>query len=163
MDSPTWPNELVMAATRYVRAPPEVAWAIMTDHPGYADVADNLSKVEVLSGDGLGMVRRCYDRRGRNWCETADLWRPGEAYGFRIHTEAPGYPYPLKALSGRWTLEPAADGVIVGIALRARPRLGAIGRLLLGSQRRSMQAVLESLLERWAQRMEAAAREAWAT
>jgi hypothetical protein len=157
MEQPRCPHELVMAATRKVRASPATAWAIMTDHAGYADVADNLSKVEVLHGEGLGMVRRCYDTRGRGWSETADLWRPQSAYGFRIHTEAPDYPYPLRALCGRWTLEPAEGGVLIGVSLHASPRFGALGRLLLGSQRRKMQAVLERLLDRWAERMEAGA------
>ena len=60
---------LLAKVKRAVRAPASTVWDVMTDHPGYADVASNISKVEVLSGDGLGMKRRCFGPKGENWSE----------------------------------------------------------------------------------------------
>ena len=59
-------GKLHASVKRTVRAPRATVWKVMTDHPGYAGVASNLSKVEVLSGDGLGMRRRCYGPKGES-------------------------------------------------------------------------------------------------
>lgn len=75
---------------RIIPIPPGVAWQVMTDHAGYADIADNLSKVEVVSGHGLGMLRRCY--------------------AFTLDTNAPDYPYPLTELKGTWRVEQVEQG-----------------------------------------------------
>lgn len=77
---------LTASVKRLVRAPASTVWNVMTDHPGYADVASNISKVEVLTGDGLGMQRQCYGPKGENWTETCDLFEPGKSFGFKIHT-----------------------------------------------------------------------------
>ena len=81
-------GKLHKTAFRIVPLEPEVAWQVMIDHEGYADVAYNLSKVEVVSGRGLGMCRRCYDTSGRGWGETCTLWEEGRAYAFSVDTHA---------------------------------------------------------------------------
>ena len=79
-------GQLHASVKRTVNAPTETVWEVMTDHPAYADVASNISKVETISGDGIGMKRRCYGPKGENWEETCDLFEPGKSFGFRIHT-----------------------------------------------------------------------------
>lgn len=148
-------GELHANVKRTVRAPTETVWQVMTDHPAYADVAGNISKVEVLSGDGLGMKRRCYGRKGENWEETCDLYEPGHAYGFRIHTEADDYPYPFAELSGRWSVEKLPAGSEFKIEIVAVIKGNAMSRWLFATMAKpQFKTILIDLADAWAKRME---------
>lgn len=147
-------GKLHATVKRTVRAPSETVWAVMTDHPAYADVAGNISKVEVLSGDGLGMMRRCYGPKGENWQETCDLFVPGHAYGFRIHTEADDYPYPFAELSGRWTVDKHPAGSEFEIEIVAEVKGNALSRWLFATMARpQFKTILIDLADAWAERM----------
>lgn len=141
--------------TRAVAAPTETVWAVMTDHPAYADVASNISKVELLSGDGIGMERRCYGPKGENWRETCDLFDPGRAYGFRIHTDAPDYPYPIAELQGRWSVVPKGTGSEFSIHIDAKPKGNFLMRSLFKmAAKRKFKPILIDLADGWSARME---------
>lgn len=152
-------GSLVATVERDVDAPASVAWQVMTDHPAYADVANNLSKVEMVEGDGLGMVRRCYGPKGENWTETCDLYEEGRSFGFTIHTDAPDYPYPLSQVQGRWSVVPKGEGARFDIHIRAVPKGGLFSRtLFVLVANRQFKAVLVDLADGWAERMEREAR-----
>lgn len=152
-------GSLVATVERDVDAPASVAWQVMTDHPAYADVANNLSKVEMVDGDGLGMVRRCYGAKGENWTETCDLYEEGRSFGFTIHTDAPDYPYPLSQVQGRWSVVPKGEGARFDIHIRAVPKGGLFSRtLFVLVANRQFKAVLVDLADGWADRMEREAR-----
>jgi hypothetical protein len=153
-------GQLHASVKRTVRAPTATAWKVMTDHPGYADVASNLSKVEVLSGNGLGMERRCYGPKGENWTETCDLHDPGRSFGFRVHTEAEDYPYPFAELSGRWSVEGHPEGAKFQIEIFGKLKGNAVSRWLFGTMAKpQFKTVLIDLADAWAERMEREARE----
>ncbi|MDX1746263.1 MAG: SRPBCC family protein, partial [Halobacteriales archaeon] len=67
---------------RNVDAPVSVVWDVISDQDLYADAAPNLMAVEILEGEGTGMVRRCVDTDGNAWTETCVAWE--ENQGFRI-------------------------------------------------------------------------------
>ncbi|MEO1247563.1 MAG: SRPBCC family protein [Pseudomonadota bacterium] len=146
---------LIATVRRAVDAPPETVWGVMTDHPGYADVASNISRVEVLSGEGIGMQRRCYGRKGESWAETCDLFEDGRSFGFKVHTEAPDYPYPISGLEGRWSVEPKGAGAEFSIDIEAKPKGGFVSRTLFSSMaKRQFKAVLIDLADAWSRKME---------
>lgn len=148
-------GKLYATVKRSVRAPKETVWDVMTDHPAYADVADNISKVEVLSGEGLGMKRRCYGPKGENWEETCDLFEPGHSYGFRIHTEADDYPYPFAELTGRWTVKDHSVGSEFDIEIVATLKGNAASKWLFATMAKpQFKAILIDLADAWADRME---------
>lgn len=152
-------EKLQASVKRTVQAPSDVVWAVMTDHPAYADVADNITKVEVLSGDGLGMTRRCYGPKGENWEETCDLFEPGHAYGFRIHTEAEDYPYPFAELTGRWRVEEHPVGSEFHIDIVATLKGNAFSNWLFATVAKpQFKTILIDLADAWAARMEREAR-----
>lgn len=153
-------GKLYATVKRSVKAPNETVWAVMTDHPAYADVADNIAKVEVLSGEGLGMKRRCYGPKGENWEETCDLYEPGHAYGFRIHTEADDYPYPFAELSGRWSVEARQDGSEFDIEIVALLKGSALSKwLFVAMAKPQFKSILIDLADAWAERMEREAKQ----
>ncbi|MEM9632977.1 MAG: SRPBCC family protein [Pseudomonadota bacterium] len=150
---------VIASVRRAVTAPASAVWNVMNDHPGYADVADNLSKVEVLSGDGEGMQRRCYGPKGEHWTETCDLFEDGQSFGFRIHTDAPDYPYPIEDLKGRWSVKPIADGAEFSIDITARPKGNFLMRFLfLLAAKQQFKGILINLADKWSERMEREAR-----
>jgi ribosome-associated toxin RatA of RatAB toxin-antitoxin module len=140
---------------RAVAAPPATVWQVMTDHPGYADVAENLSKVEVLSGQGKGMLRSCYGVKGENWTETCDTFEDGKSYGFKVHTDAPDYPYPFENLQGHWSVAPLECGAEFAINITAKPKGNFLTRtLFMTIARLRSKAVLIDLADAWSDRME---------
>ena len=144
---------------RTVNAPADAVWTVMSDHPGYADVASNISKVEVLSGDGIGMQRRCYGPKGESWRETCDLFEEGKAFGFKIHTDADDYPYPISDLQGRWAVMPKGAGSEFSIDISAKPKGGFFKRALFRmAAMRTFKSILIDLADAWADRMEKQAR-----
>lgn len=146
---------IVASVSRKVDAPASVVWDVMTDHPGYAKVASNIAKVEVIAGDGLGMQRRCYGPKGENWSETCTLYEPGQAYGFLVHTEADDYPYPISELTGTWSVDEHPDSSEFHIEILARPMGNAVTRMLfVAAAKRQFKAVLIDLADAWAARME---------
>jgi len=146
-------GNLYQTASCIVPVSPRVAWQVMTDHEAYGDAADNLMKVEVLSGQGVGMRRRCYNTNGGGWSETCTLWDEGREYAFRVHTEAPDYPYPLKQLSGTWRVDPVPQGSRVSLEFLARAKGGILGRMMLRLLARPAEQSCRRLLKRWAAMM----------
>ncbi|MEQ8403131.1 MAG: SRPBCC family protein [Silicimonas sp.] len=152
-------GKIMAAVSRTVNAPADVVWRVMNDHPGYADVAGNLSRVEVVTGGGLGMQRRCYGPKGENWLETCDLYEDGHAFGFRIHTEAEDYPYPMSDLQGKWSVEDNGNRSKFAILIEAEPKGNLMTQTLFKmAAKRQFKVILIDLADAWAARMEREAR-----
>lgn len=152
-------NGLISAHVRRdVAAPTNVVWRIITDHPGYADVADNLSRVELVSGHGLGMKRRCFGLKGEHWEETCTAHQDGVAFAFHVHTDARDYPYPISDLTGRWSVIQTEAGSQFAIDIRARPGGNLLQRTVFSLvAQRQFKKVLIDLADAWALRMESEA------
>lgn len=148
-------DKLVAILTQPVNASKPTIWQVMTDHPGYADVADNLSKVEVLSGEGLGMQRRCAGPKGESWGETCDHFVEGQSFGFRVHTDAPDYPYPFAAIHGEWRIVDLDDGAGFEIEIHITPKGSWFSKLMIRLVAvPKFKSVLLTLGQGWAARME---------
>ncbi|MFY0595345.1 MAG: SRPBCC family protein [Cognatishimia sp.] len=148
---------LVASTRRKVKAPQNVVWQIINDHPAYADVADNISKVEVIEGDAIGMQRRCYGPHGENWTETCDLYEEGRLYGFTVHTEADSYPYPFETVQGRWSVNGEGTDSEFLIEIFVKAKGNAFARAMFNKLAPSkFSGLLERLGDRWADRMEKA-------
>lgn len=138
-----------------VDASADAAWRVMTDHEAYADVADNLSKVEVLQGEEHGMRRKCYGTKNESWTERAHIWEEGRRFGFIIDTGAPDYPYPLETLAAVWSVEPdGIDRSTVTMAFEVTPQASLKGGVFMALSTLMFPKVIDKLLGRWAVRME---------
>ena len=143
---------------RDVNAPAEDAWSVVSDVGGYAEFASTLHRSEVVSGSGLGMVRRCEDADGICWTETCARWEPGRGYAFEVDTTAPGYPLPLRTMRGDFEVDALGDRrsrVRIRFAFSARG--GALTELLLASVFAARgDHLVGDVLRRWAERIERA-------
>jgi len=149
-------GSILLEAKRVLNASPAVAWKIMTEHEAYADVADNLAKVEVLQGDGLGMSRQCTSIKGEVWTEQANVWEPGKQFGFSVNTKEMSYPYPLDKLSGLWSVKTLANNQCeITMAFNVTPLANAKGRMFAFLMCNLFAPGVDRLLGRWAEKMEA--------
>ena len=145
---------LEIKVRRQTTASKDAVWQVMTDYPRYADVADNLSRVEVLGGEGRDTRRKCYGPKGESWSETCDLYREGEIYGFHVHTDAADYPYPFKAVQGRWSVVAVAGGAEFTVQIHVQPKNGLTKLMISTLGYRNVRTLMINLAEAWARRME---------
>lgn len=113
---------------RWLAAPPDVVWEVVSDVAHFAEVAPNLSRSEIVSGTGLGMRRRCYDLLGRGWSETCVAWEDRRRYSFRVDTK--DYPYPLTHMQGTWEIEEQPQGTLLRMRFEYQLKYGLLGRWL---------------------------------
>ena len=132
---------------RRVAAPPSAVWPLLTDHELYGRLAPNLSRVEVVDGEGVGMQRRCHDSLGRGWNETCTLWDEGHEHGVEVDTS--DYPYPLKVMRGRWGVEPDADGSLIIMHFEFVPRPGVVGAIFAALMLVGFRPVMGRIMRGW--------------
>jgi len=99
-------GEQHFTAERIIQAPKDKVWLVISDVGNYHEVtAPNISHVEIVEGNGLGMKRVCSAPDGSSWEETCTLWKHGEEFQFVVNTQKEDYPFPLKSLAGSWKVE----------------------------------------------------------
>ncbi len=79
-------------------------WKLISDVGNYHLVAPNIDTVEIISGEGEGMLRKCSHQKD-SWTESCSLWVEEQEYAFEVDTSDPDYPYPFKKLKGSWSLD----------------------------------------------------------
>ena len=144
-----------MTFSRIIDAPRQKTWEAISDVANYHEVAPNIDNVEMVSGQGEGMVRKC-SHGSDSWTETCTLWDEGNAFHFEVNTGAPDYPYPFDYLKGHWKLEQMRDSrtkIILIFVFRYRRKfqnwlIHPILRVKFGK-------TLEQLLNNWQDQMEA--------
>lgn len=95
---------------RTINADKEMVWKVVSDVSNYHRVAPNIDAVEIISGQGEGLVRSC-THGSASWTEVATLWEEGEQYSFQVRTEAKDYPFPLSHLTGNWKVEEVSEAM----------------------------------------------------
>ena len=142
--------------SRVFDAPPDLVWAVITDTDLYADVAPNLSRVEVLEGEGEGMVRECADTDGKAWTETCTVWEPERRYAVEVHVEESPVHRPLfHSFAGEWAMEARPDGVCVTMTFDYEPRYGPFGWVLGKVGEREGKRLTGAIFDGWAREIEA--------
>jgi uncharacterized protein YndB with AHSA1/START domain len=138
------------STSRLYAAPPEAVWAVVSDPDLYAAVAPNLSRVDVLDGEGEGMVRECADTDGRTWTETCTAWEPGRRYAVKVHVDDSPVHRPLfHSFAGEWALTPSDDGVLVTMTFDYEPRCGPLGRLIDRFVDRQARQLTAAIFDGW--------------
>ena len=149
---PRWRRpRLEVVETRLMRAPADVAWALVGDLPAYGEVAPSLAATTVVEGAGVGMRRRCELPRGGAWEETCVAWNDDSDYELEVDTST--YPVPLRqmlrAVRGRWSVRPAgAERSLVTMRLAMALTLAAWP--LKPYLRRRLARETKAILDSWA-------------
>lgn len=130
-----------------VTAPASAVWPLLSDHELYGRLAPNLSRVEVLGGEGEGMRRRCHDSLGRGWNETCTLWDDGREFAVEVDTS--DYPYPLAQMRGRWTVDPDGEGSRISMHFEFTPSPGVAGGAFAAIMLLAFRPVLRRIMRGW--------------
>ncbi len=92
---------------RVVQAPKEKVWEVISDVGNYEHVTTAaISRVDILEGSGVGMIRECADEKGKSWQETCTIWEPGKRFRFVVDTHHPDFDLPFDEIAGTWSLHP---------------------------------------------------------
>jgi len=135
---------------RTVDAPIAVVWDVITDHELYAEAAPNLSTVEVVEGEGDGMIRRCVDTDGNEWTESCNRWEEERGYAVTVHVEHSDFHRRLfTRFEGEWRLSEHDDGVRITIAFEFEPRYGPVGSLISKFFAYKAPGIIEPIFDRW--------------
>lgn len=132
---------------RRIDAPADVVWSIVSDHDLYGRLAPNLSRVEVLSGSGPTVRRRCVSASGSAWEESCVLYDVGHQHA--VEVDAQTYPYPLALMRGLWRVEPSAGASIVEMRFAYRAQPGLRGALFTLIMRPAFTLALQRIFKGW--------------
>ncbi len=135
-----------------VNVSPVDLWPVITDHQLYAELAPNLSRVELAptGPDASAYWRRCWDVRGKHWDETLRTWEPPYAYAVDVATTAGDYPYPLTELRGLWSvIDSDTGGATITMRFEFRPRSGLAGAAFATLLSRSAPGMMRRIIDGW--------------
>jgi ribosome-associated toxin RatA of RatAB toxin-antitoxin module len=139
-------------ASRAYDAPADVVWAVVTDPDVYAEVAPNLSSVEILDGAdaGAGMVRECVDTRGNEWTESCDYWNAGRGFGVVVDVETSAFHRPwFSRFEGRWELTERDGEVLVTVRFDFDAKYGPLGGILTRYLQYRTPPLVEAIFDGW--------------
>jgi len=137
---------------RQIAAPKEIVWKHISQVGEFHHIATGLHEVKILSGDGLGMVRRCTDKEGKSWNETCILWDPGKSFIFEVDTKAKDYPLPMDRITGTFTIEsvdPINSTIVVRFDFKMKWQYKAISWLFGRKMKEQSDKNSKEMLDNW--------------
>jgi hypothetical protein len=147
VEGDTTMTAITFSADRIVDEQPDVVWRLVQDHAAFAEIG-GLALVEVISGEGTGLIRRCTNHRGDSWDETCTQHVEGRRYQMTVDVST--YPrllrWTFRRFSGTWEVTAAEAGSKLRVMFEADTRLPPpLARLL----RRSGTTQVERMLDRY--------------
>jgi uncharacterized protein YndB with AHSA1/START domain len=131
-------------------APRTVVWDVITDPDVYEAVAPNLAAVEIIEGDGEGMVRKCTDTNGNSWTETCHTWKPEQGFAVTVDTETSEFHKRLfTRFEGEWRLSTGDNGVVATIQFDYDTKYGPFGWLLDRYFQYKGPSLIEAIFDGW--------------
>lgn len=119
---------LTLEVDKRVKGDLEKIWEILTDTKCFAEVAPDIIRVETVSGEEKGMVRRIHHKSGRSWEEECKEWEPQSSFIMQINTE--NYPLPVTYLRRITRMEQKQKNVVITIRYEYTPKYGPLGYFL---------------------------------
>ena len=116
---------LILEIDKRVKGNLDTIWEILTDTKSFSESAPDVVRVEQLSGEALGMVRRVHHKSGRSWEEVCKEWEPKERFSMQINTE--NYPLPVTFLRRITSMEQKQKNVVIKIRYEYTPKYGPLG------------------------------------
>lgn len=124
-------------------------WNIISDVANYHRVAPNIDDVQIISGNGEGMVRQCSQGKS-SWTEECIDWKDGEQFSFKVNTDDPNYPFPLSFLQGTWKVASANNGESkIELVFEFQYKRKAFNVLLHPLMAPKFKSIAEELLDNW--------------
>lgn len=135
---------LIVEIDKRVKGDLEKIWEILTDMKTFSDTAPDIVRVEQLSGEASGMVRRIHHKSGRSWEEECKEWQPQSRFTMEVKTE--NYPLPITYLRRITSMEQKQKNVVIKIRYEYTPKYGPLGFFLNKHQIRPILKIFSTQL-----------------
>lgn len=114
-------------------APAEKMWRIVGSIGDIKNYMPSLKRSVVLGGKapGVGAVRACEDRAGKQWSEECTAFNPGHSFAVRFLSDAPNFPFPAKAMRGGWEVTSSNVGSQVMVWWELTPKSKLLAPIIL--------------------------------
>lgn len=119
---------LKLTVDKRVKGELETIWEILTDAECFCETAPDIVRVEKLSGEAVGMLRRIHHKSGRSWEEECVEWEPQSHFTMQIKIE--NYPLPVSYIRRISSMEQKQKNVVIKIAYEYTPKYGPLGFFL---------------------------------
>ncbi len=116
---------LILEVDKRVKGELETIWDILTDTEGFAEVAPDINRVELVSGEAKGMVRRIHHKSGRSWEEECKEWEPHSLFSMQVDTA--NYPLPVSYMRRITSIEQKQKNIVLKIRYEYTPKYGPLG------------------------------------
>lgn len=114
-------------------APAAKLWQIVGAIGDIKHYMPALKNSVILGGNtpGVGAVRACEDRAGKQWSEQCTAFNPGRSFEVRFVSEAANFPFPAKTMKGGWEVMPLGSGSQVMVWWELIPKSNLLAPLIL--------------------------------
>jgi len=114
-------------------APAEKMWRVVGNIGDIKNYMPSLKHSVVLDGKtpGVGAVRACEDRAGKQWSEECTEFNLGRSFAVRFLSEAPNFPFPARTMSGGWEVTPSNLGSQVMVWWELTPKNKLLAPVIL--------------------------------
>lgn len=119
---------LTLENDKRVKGDLETIWDIITDIKCFTDAGPDIIRVEQLSGEGLGMIRRVHHRVSSAWEEECIEWEPQSHFTMQITSD--NYLLPVTYLRRITSMEQKQKNVVIKIRYEYTPKYGPFGFFL---------------------------------
>lgn len=119
---------LILEIDKRVKGDLDKIWKMLTDIKTFSETAPDIIRVEQISSEGLGMVRRIHHKSGRSWEEECKVWEPQSRYTIQVNTE--NYPLPVSYLRRVTSMEQKQKNIVIKIRYEYTPKFGPLGYFL---------------------------------
>ncbi|HIF52065.1 MAG TPA: CBS domain-containing protein [Thiotrichaceae bacterium] len=135
---------LILEIDKRVKGDLETIWKILTDMKSFSETAPDIIRVEQVSGDALGMVRRIHHKSGRSWEEECKEWETQSRFSMEVKTDS--YPLPVTYLRRITSMEQRQKNVVIKIRYEYTPKYGPLGYFLNKHQIRPILKIFSTQL-----------------
>ncbi|GJM04017.1 MAG: hypothetical protein DHS20C09_00080 [marine bacterium B5-7] len=119
---------LTLENDKRVKGDLETVWEVLTDIKCFTDAGPDILRVEVLSGEGLGMIRRVHHRTSGSWEEECIEWEPQSHFTMQVRGD--NYLLPVTYLRRIISMKQKQKNVVINIRYEYTPKYGPFGFFL---------------------------------
>ena len=113
---------------RSIKAHANVVWEVLTDHQSFAEISPDITRLESLSGEKLGLVNRFHHKSGKVWDEQCTEWHENRSYTMAVISR--DYVLPVSGMKRSCSMEERQKDTLIRLRYEYLPKYGPLGGLL---------------------------------
>ncbi len=118
----------VYEINRNIKAHTDVIWNVLSNHDAFTEIAPDIIKVETVSGEKVGMIRRLHHKSGKVWEEKCTAWEDNHYYTMEVDTTS--YPLPVKKMTRTCSMKEGQKNTKVTISYKYKPKYRFFGNFM---------------------------------